>query len=69
MCSSDLIVLTAKDKLLNPLNYKKDSPVTPWKKRADEASLNRRMITEPLNSVEEEELDPTLNLDQYDQGT
>ena len=36
---NETIVLTAKDKLLNPLNYKKDSPVTPWRKRADEASL------------------------------
>ena len=54
MDANETIVLTAKDKLLNPLNYKKGSPVTPWKKRADEASLNRRMITEPLKSVEEE---------------
>ena len=31
-------VLEKKDKLLNPLKYKHDSPVTPWRKRADEAS-------------------------------
>ena len=38
MAANETIVLTAKDKLLNPLLYKKDSPVTPWRKRADEAS-------------------------------
>jgi len=32
-------VLEKKDKLLNPLKYKHDSPVTPWRKRADEASV------------------------------
>ena len=31
-------VLENKDKLLNPLKYKHDSPVTPWQKRADEAN-------------------------------
>ena len=31
-------VLEKKDKLLNPLKYKYDSPVTPWGKKADEAS-------------------------------
>ncbi len=31
-------VLEKKDRLLNPLKYKHDSPVTPWRKRADEAS-------------------------------
>lgn len=30
-------VLENKDKLLNPLKYKHDSPVTPWQRRADEA--------------------------------
>ena len=40
MAANETIVLTAKDKLLNPLNYKKDSPVTPWRKRADEASVS-----------------------------
>jgi hypothetical protein len=33
-------VLEKKDKLLNPLKYKHDSPVTPWRKRADEASAS-----------------------------
>lgn len=32
------IVLEEKDKILNPLKYYRDSPVTPWKKRADEES-------------------------------
>ena len=32
-------VLEKKDILLNPLKYKHDSPVTPWRKRADEASV------------------------------
>jgi hypothetical protein len=31
-------VLEKKDILLNPLKYKHDSPVTPWRKKADEAS-------------------------------
>ena len=31
-------VLEAKDKVLNPLKYYRDSPVTPWRRRADEAS-------------------------------
>lgn len=31
-------VLEKKDRLLNPLKYKHDSPVTPWRKKADEAS-------------------------------
>jgi len=31
-------VLEKKDKLLNPLKYKHDSPVTPWRKKADEAN-------------------------------
>ena len=33
-------VLEKKDKLLNPLLYKKDSRVTPWRRRADEASVS-----------------------------
>jgi len=40
MAANETIVLTAKDKLLNPLLYKKDSPVTPWRRRADEASVS-----------------------------
>jgi len=40
MTANETIVLTAKDKLLNPLLYKKDSPVTPWRRRADEASVS-----------------------------
>ena len=40
MAANETIVLTAKDKLLNPLLYKHDSPVTPWRKRADEASVS-----------------------------
>ena len=40
MTANETIVLTAKDKLLNPLLYKHDSPVTPWRKRADEASVS-----------------------------
>ena len=40
MSANETIVLTAKDKLLNPLLYKHDSPVTPWQKRADEASVS-----------------------------
>ena len=35
---NDAEVLKKKDKLLNPLKFKYDSPVTPWKKRADEAN-------------------------------
>ena len=31
-------VLEAKDKVLNPLKYYRDSPVTPWRRRADEAA-------------------------------
>jgi len=31
-------VLEKKDRVLNPLKYKKDSPVTPWRRREDEAS-------------------------------
>ena len=37
MDANEAIVLEAKDKVLNPLKYKKDSPVTPWRRRADEA--------------------------------
>ena len=33
-------VLEAKDKILNPRKYYRDSPVTPWRRRADEASSN-----------------------------
>ena len=33
-------VLEAKDKVLNPKKYYRDSPVTPWRRRADEASAN-----------------------------
>lgn len=33
-------VLEKKDRILNPLLYKHDSPVTPWRKRADEASVS-----------------------------
>jgi hypothetical protein len=32
--------LEAKDKILNPRKYQRDTPVTPWRKRADEASIN-----------------------------
>ena len=31
-------VLEAKDKFLNPRKYYRDTPVTPWRRRADEAS-------------------------------
>lgn len=31
-------VLEAKDKILNPKKYYRDSPVTPWRRRADEAA-------------------------------
>jgi hypothetical protein len=30
--------LEAKDKVLNPKKYYRDTPVTPWRRRADEAS-------------------------------
>ena len=30
--------LEAKDKVLNPKKYYKDTPVTPWRRRADEAA-------------------------------
>jgi len=33
-------VLEAKDKILNPRKYYRDTPVTPWRKRADEESSN-----------------------------
>jgi len=33
-------VLEAKDKVLNPRKYYRDTPVTPWRRRADEDSLN-----------------------------
>ena len=31
-------VLEAKDKILNPRKYQRDTPVTPWRRRADEAA-------------------------------
>ena len=31
-------VLEAKDKVLNPRKYQRDTPVTPWRRRADEAA-------------------------------
>ena len=31
-------VLEAKDKVLNPRKYQRDIPVTPWRRRADEAA-------------------------------
>jgi len=31
-------VLEAKDKILNPKRHYRDTPVTPWRRRADEAS-------------------------------
>ena len=31
-------VLEAKDRVLNPKKYYRDTPVTPWRRRADEAS-------------------------------
>ena len=31
-------VLEAKDRVLNPKKYYKDTPVTPWRRRADEAA-------------------------------
>ena len=33
-------VLEAKDKVLNPLKYYRDTPPTPWRIRADQASIN-----------------------------
>ena len=33
-------VLEAKDKILNPRKYYRNSPVTPWRRRADEANIN-----------------------------
>ena len=33
-------VLEAKDRILNPLKYYRNSPVTPWRRRVDEASVN-----------------------------
>ena len=32
-------VLEAKDKFLNPRKYYRDTPVTPWRRRADEAAV------------------------------
>ena len=32
--------LEAKDRILNPKRYYRDTPVTPWRRRADEASVN-----------------------------
>jgi hypothetical protein len=32
-------VLEAKDKILNPRKYYRDTPVTPWRRRADEAAV------------------------------
>jgi hypothetical protein len=37
--SMELKVLEAKDKILNPLKYCRDSPPTPWRIRADQASV------------------------------
>ena len=31
-------VLEAKDKILNPRKYQRETPTTPWKRRADEAA-------------------------------
>jgi len=39
MDANEAIVLEEKDKVLNPLKYHKDSPVTPWRKRADQALI------------------------------
>ena len=39
MDANEAIVLEEKDKVLNPLKYQKDSPVTPWRKRADQALI------------------------------
>ena len=38
--ANETSVLEKKDRILNPLLYKKDSPVTPWRRRADEASAS-----------------------------
>lgn len=38
--ANETSVLEKKDRILNPLLYKKDSPVTPWQRRADEASVS-----------------------------
>jgi hypothetical protein len=32
-------VLEAKDKILNPRKYYRGDPVTPWRRRADEAAV------------------------------
>jgi hypothetical protein len=37
--SMELKVLEAKDKILNPLKYYRDSPPTPWRIREDQASV------------------------------
>jgi len=34
-------VLEAKDKILNPRKYQRGEPVTPWRRRADEAAAQR----------------------------
>ena len=39
MDANETIVLEEKDKVLNPLKYKKNSPVTPWRRRADQALI------------------------------
>ena len=36
--TQEVKVLEAKDKVLNPRKYYRDNPVTPWRRRADEAS-------------------------------
>jgi len=33
-------VLEEKDKVLNPRKYYRDTPVTPWRRRVDEANIN-----------------------------
>ena len=33
-------VLEAKDKVLNPRKYQRDTPVTPWRRKADEAAAS-----------------------------
>ena len=38
--ANETSVLEKKDRILNPLLYKHDSPVTPWRRRADEASVS-----------------------------
>jgi hypothetical protein len=35
-------VLESMDKLLNPRKYYRDTPVTPWRRRADEQSINNQ---------------------------